>query len=142
MEIAVGLEQKSLTLYDRLFFCEDLIRSHQASGSFFAARLKDGGLVLPQIIEFAKSSKRNFSFEFEGSLIHLIKVVNPRTGESALFATNLPRSRFKNKEINDLYALRWEAETANRDMTATLKVEQWHSHFLNESYKKFLRLSG
>ncbi|MBK8203415.1 MAG: hypothetical protein IPK68_14165 [Bdellovibrionales bacterium] len=45
--------------------------------------------------------------------------------------TNLERSRFRNKEINDLYALRWEAETANRDMTHTLKMEQWHSHFLN-----------
>lgn len=131
MEIAVGLEAKSLTLYDRLFFCKDLIRSHQGSGSFFAARLKEGGLVLPEIIDFAGSSKRNFTFEFEGELIHLIKIVNPRTGERALYATNLPRSRFKHKEIADLYALRWEVETSNRDMTSTLKVEQWHSHFLN-----------
>jgi len=131
MEIAVGLEAKSLTLYDRLFFCKDLVRSHQGSGSFFVARLKDGGLGLPEVIEFAKDGKRNFTFEFEGTLIHLIKVVNPRSGEVALFATNLERSRFKNKEINDLYALRWEVETANRDMTHTLKMEQWHSHFLN-----------
>ena len=131
MEIAVGLEQKSLTLYDRLFFCKDLVRAHQGSGSYFVARLKEDGLILPEIIEFAKGSKRNFSFEFEGTMIHLIKVVNPRTGEGALFATNLERSRFRNKEINDLYALRWEVETANRDMTHTLKMEQWHSHFLN-----------
>lgn len=131
MEIAVGLEEKSLTLYDRLFFCKDLVRSHQGSGSYFVARLKEDGLILPEIIAFAKSSNRNFSFEFEGTIIHLIKVVNPRTGEAALFATNLERSRFRNKEINDLYALRWESETANRDMTHTLKMEQWHSHFLN-----------
>lgn len=89
MEIAVGLEEKSLTLYDRLFFCKDLVRSHQASGSYFVARLKEDGVVLSEIIEFSKSSKRNFSFEFEGTLIHLIKVVNPRTGEAALFATNM-----------------------------------------------------
>jgi hypothetical protein len=57
--------------------------------------------------------------------------VNPRSGEVALFATNLQRSRFRNKEINDLYALRWEVETANRDMTHTLKVEQWHSQSFN-----------
>jgi hypothetical protein len=131
MEIAVGLEEKSLTLYDRLFFCKDLIRSHQGSGSFFVARLKEGGLVLPEIIEFAESSKRNACFVFEGTLIHLIKVVNPKTGEAALFATNLPRSRFRNKEIADLYALRWEVETANRDMSHTIKVEQWHSRFFN-----------
>ncbi|MBK8203505.1 MAG: hypothetical protein IPK68_14660 [Bdellovibrionales bacterium] len=30
MEIAVGLEEKSLTLYDRLFFCKDLVRSTKA----------------------------------------------------------------------------------------------------------------
>ncbi len=131
MEIAVGLEPNSVTLYDRLFFCSDLMRSHQGSGSYFVARLKEGGLGLPEIIEFAQSSKRNMSFEFEGSIIHLIKVINPRTKQAALFATNLERSRFRNKEISDLYALRWEVETANRDMSHTLKVEQWHSHFLN-----------
>lgn len=131
MEIAVGLEEKSLTLYDRLFFCKDLVRAHQGSGSYFVARLKEDGLILPEIIKFAKSSKRNLSFEFEGTLIHLVKLINPRTGEAALFATNLERSRFKNKEIGDLYALRWEVETANRDMTHTLKMEQWHSNFFN-----------
>jgi hypothetical protein len=131
MEIATVLESKSLTLYDRLFFCKDLVRCHQASGSYFVARLKDGGLVLPEILEFARSSKRNFSFVFEGTLIQLIRIINPTTGEAALFATNLDRSKFKNKEIADLYALRWEVETANRDMSHTLKVEQWHSHFLN-----------
>lgn len=31
MEIAVGLEANSLTLYDRLFFCKDLVRSHQGT---------------------------------------------------------------------------------------------------------------
>ncbi len=131
MEIAVGLEEKSLTLYDRLFFCKDLVRAHQGSGSYFVARLKEDGLIMPEIIEFSKSSKRNFSFEFEGTIISLVKVVNPRTNEVALFATNLERSRFRNKEINDLYALRWDVETANRDMTHTLKIEQWHSHSLN-----------
>jgi len=131
MEIAVELEAKSLTLYDRLFFCKDLVRSHQGSKSFFVARLKEGGVGLPEVINFSESSNRNFSFEFEGSLINLVKVMNPRSGEVALFATNLERSRFKNKEISELYALRWEVETANRDMTHTLKMEQWHSHFLN-----------
>jgi hypothetical protein len=130
-EIALGLESNSLTLYDRLFFCKDLIRSHKTSRSFFVARLKDGGLVLPEIIEFTESSKRNASFEFEGVTIQLVKVINPRTKEAALFATNLPRPRFRNREIADLYALRWEVETANRDLSHTLKVEQWHSHFLN-----------
>lgn len=131
MEIATNLESSSLTIYDRLFFCKDLVRAHQLSGSFFLARLKEGGLVMPQVLEFASSIKRNLAFEFEGTMINLIKVVNPKTGNTTLFATNLSRDRFKNKEISELYALRWEVETANRDMTQTLKVEQWHSHSLN-----------
>lgn len=131
MEIAAGLESKSLTVYDRLFFCKDLVRAHQLSGSFFLARLKEGGLVMAEILDFAKSNKRNLTFDFEGTLINLVKVINPKTGEATLFATNLPRDRFKNKEISELYALRWEVETANRDLSHTLKVEQWHSHSLN-----------
>jgi len=131
LEIAANLEPDSLTLYDRLFFSKDLMRSHQLSGSFFLARLKRGGIGLPEIIDFSNSNKRNFSFNFEGIQIHLVKVVNPRNGDATLFATNLPRDRFKNKEIADLYALRWEVETSNRDMSHTLKVEQWHSHSIN-----------
>lgn len=131
MEIATDLESKSLTIYDRLFFCKDLVRAHQLSGSFFLARLKEGGLVMPEVLNFANSNKRNFTFEFEGTIINLVKVKNPKTGEAALFATNLSRDRFRNKEIAELYALRWEVETANRDMSHTLKVEQWHSHSFN-----------
>ncbi len=131
LEIALGLEQESLTLYDRLFFCKDLVRAHAASKSFFVARLKEGGLVLTEIQAFVQSSKRNQRFEFEGVTLELVKVINPRTLEATCFATNLPRARFKNTEIADLYALRWEVETANRDLSHTIKVEQWHSHSLN-----------
>ena len=131
MEIASVLEPKSLTLYDRLFFCRDLMRAHQLSGSLFLARLKDSELALPEVIEFTNSSRRNRSFEFEGTVVQLVKVKNPRTNAYSVFATNLPRSGFKNQEIDKLYALRWEVETANRDMSHTLKVEQWHSRFLN-----------
>jgi hypothetical protein len=60
------------------------------------ARLKDGGRGWPEIIEFSKSSKRNFSFDFKDTVIHLVKVINPRTNEATLFATNLERSGFKN----------------------------------------------
>ncbi len=40
----------------------------------------------------------------EGVLVELVKIIHPKTKEAAIYATNLPRSRFKNKEIADLYA--------------------------------------
>jgi Transposase DDE domain len=129
VEIATTLESKSVTLYDRLFLGKDLIRAHATSKSHFVARCKEG--TFSEVREFFKSNKRNTSFTFEGVTIELVKIIHPKTGEVAVYATNLARSRFKNKEIAELYALRWEVETSNRDMTHTIKVEQWHSHFLN-----------
>jgi hypothetical protein len=129
IEIATALESKSLTLYDRLFMCEDLILAHASSKSYFVARCK--ATSFSEIKKLFESKKRNASFIFGSVTIELIKIIHPKTGEIAVYATNLPRSRFKNKEIADLYALRWEVETSNRDMSHTIKVEQWHSHFLN-----------
>lgn len=120
----------SLTLYDRLHFSKDLVRAHQSSGSYFIARCKSG-LTVTEVKEFFKSDKMNASYEVEETSVHLVKVKNPRTGEAMVYATNLPRTKFKNEEISDLYALRWEVETANRDVTDTLKMEQWHSKSMN-----------
>ena len=130
-EMAISLESQSLTLYDRLFLNKNLIRAHQSSKSFFIARCKDGGINFKEINEFFKEQNRNARFEFEGTIIELVKVIHPKTKKVFVYATNLPRSRFKNKEISELYALRWEVETSNRDLTSTMKLEQWHSHFLN-----------
>lgn len=128
-EIAIALETTSVTLYDRLFLCKDLVRAHASSKNYFVARCREGSFS--QVREFFKSTKRNSHFIFEGVTVELVKIIHPKTGEVAVYATNLPRSRFRNKEISELYALRWEVETSNRDMTSTIKVEQWHSHFLN-----------
>lgn len=130
VEIAGSLERKSLTLYDRLFISGDLFRAHAANGSYAIARCREG-VTFTEINEFFASNKRNATFLIDDITIHLVKIVNPRTGEVAVFATNLPRKKFKNRDINDLYALRWECETANRDLSNTIKVEQWHSESLN-----------
>jgi|GEM_PF-5050808 len=131
-EIATTLERKSVTLYDRYFFCTDLMRAHQTSGSYFVARIKKAGAgITKSMRDFAAGTSRESSFEFEGMLVRLIRIKNPRTGGISLFATNLPRDRFRNKEIGELYALRWEVETSHRDLSHTLKLGQWHSKHLN-----------
>jgi IS4 transposase len=130
VEIAGSLERKSLTLYDRLFVSGDLFRAHAANGSYAIIRCREG-VTFTEISEFFASNKRNDAFQIDDITIHLVKIVNPRSGEVAVYATNLPRKKFKNRDINDLYALRWECETANRDLTSTIKIEQWHSESLN-----------
>lgn len=130
IEIASDLECKSLTLYDRLFISGDLFRAHAMNGSYAIVRCREG-VTFSEIGEFFASNKRNATFFIDDITIHLVKIVNPRSGEVAVYATNLPRKKFKNRDIRDLYALRWECETANRDLTNTIKVEQWHSESLN-----------
>jgi hypothetical protein len=130
VEIAGKLERKSLTLYDRLLVSGDLFRAHSTHGSYAIVRCHEG-ITFAEINEFFASNKRNASFQIDDITIYLVKIVNPRTGAVAVFATNLPRKKFKNRDISDLYALRWECETANRDLTNTIKVEQWHSESLN-----------
>ena len=130
VEIAVGLEPQSLALYDRLFLNKDLLYAHTLSGSFFVARCREGKTFV-EIQNFFKSSKKNAHCVIEVVEIELIKIINPKNKEVSVYATNLPRSRFKNEEIDELYALRWEIEISNRDMSHTIKVEQWHSKCIN-----------
>lgn len=124
--LASLMDSDSLTLYDRLFFGKRLIQAHQKSNSYFLARVRSGN-HFTEVMQAYESPDTYSCFYFEGVQIHILKLKNPRTGESAVYCTNLPRDRFKNKEIADLYALRWEVETSNRDLSETLKVEQWHS---------------
>lgn len=132
LEAATAVESRCVTLYDRLFFSADLVRAHRCSQSYFIARLKTGIRGVPkEINDFAKGCRRNDRLEVDGELIELVKIKNPKTGKNLVFATNLARSRFKNKEIASLYALRWEVETNNRDISSTIKMEQWHSRFKN-----------
>ena len=129
-DMAANFEENSVTLYDRLFFSKEMISTHSAGGHFFVAKCKEGG-TFKEVIEFWESAKRNDSFYFDGQKIHLVKVVNPRTHEASVYATNLERSCFRNVELDELYALRWQAETAFRDLSCTMKIEQWHSKKLN-----------
>ena len=67
----------------------------------------------------------------DDNTIHLIKIKNVKTGEEAIFATNLPQENVTTHKIKELYRLRWGAETSFAELTSTLKLEQWHSKFEN-----------
>lgn len=130
--IARKLERESVTLYDRYFFCKNLVRAHRESQSYFVARIKKGGAgTLLAMREFGRGKERARTFDFEGVRVRLLRIKNPRTGSELLLATNLPWDQFAASELADLYALRWDVETAHRDLSHTMKMGQWHSKHLN-----------
>ncbi len=131
LEIATTLDSKSVTLYDRLFFSIDLILAHESSKSYFFARCKLGSTTLGVLREFELSSSRIRTIIIKNVEVTFIKIINPKTGEEGIFATNLPKKFHIRSRIEELYTLRWGVETLNRDFTHTLKIEKWHSNSLN-----------
>ena len=63
--------------------------------------------------------------------VWFIKLLNPKTGEVTVFATNLPRSWRNKKTFDQLYQLRWGVETSFYELSETVKIEQWHSKSFN-----------
>ncbi len=131
LEMVSSATKEMLYLYDRLYFCTDLVAAHGTNGSYFVCRLKTGARCLSVIQEFVESGKRNQTVSIEGYDVHLLKLKNPRSGEYIYFATNLPRDRFRNKEIAELYLRRWDIETSFRDLTKTMNLEDWHTQYVN-----------
>lgn len=131
LEIATSLESHSVTLYDRFYFCRDLIKAHSSSSSYFFARCKVGETVLTEIREFTQSHSKKKKVIVNEHPISLLKIKNPETGEEEIFATNLPEKYLKNNRVDELYSLRWGVETNHRDLTETMKIEKWHSKKLN-----------
>jgi hypothetical protein len=124
-------DSKTLVLYDRFYFSKKLVTEHLACGSYFLCRLKNGDRVLGAVKSFLDSGRRNQTVDIEGLEVHLIRVRNPKTGEDSYFATNMQRPKFRNKEVLELYARRWDIETSFRDLTETMNLESWHSKSVN-----------
>jgi len=132
LEMVAGFEKNSLTLYDRLYVCKKLVLSHFEHQNYFLFRCRRAG-VPKAISDFFSSHKtfKNFIWPKTKHRVYLIKVKNPQTGKYDVFATNLPKPWRIPEEIKNLYTLRWEVETSFRDLTETVKIEQWHSKSLN-----------
>jgi hypothetical protein len=127
---------KTIAIFDRLYFSKRLIEAHMESGLVFIARCKKGK-TFKEVVEFYHSSKRRTSYRYYDKKskkfikINLVKIINPKTKKPIVVATNLDIKNWMNKEILNLYTLRWDCETSNRDSTATMKMDQWHSIFFN-----------
>lgn len=125
-----GFERNSLTLYDRLYFCSKLVLCHFKRKNYFIFRCRKN--ALPEIPAFIKDKKRKkLEIFYNGRRLFLVKAWNGRANEWSVFITNLPSSWIKHRLIRKLYRLRWEVEISFKELTATTKIEQWHSKFIN-----------
>lgn len=123
------LEDNSLTIYDRLYCCRKLILKHQENHSYFLFRLREN--MFKQMRPILKSKRRRMTVDIDGVTIHVIKIFNSKSKEWGYFGSNLPLRHVNEKTVKMLYGLRWEVETSFRDFTQTIKLEQWHSKFIN-----------
>lgn len=125
-----GFEENSLTLYDRLYFCLDLVRIHYQIGNYFLFRCRKN--ACNEINEFYISKDLvRLNVTYQGYPMSLIKLIHPKTQEVSVFATNLPQALVRTQIIYKLYRLRWEVETSFREFTSITKAEQWHSKSMN-----------
>lgn len=124
-----GLEEESLTIYDRLFGSRELVSTHAASGNHFLFRLKKN--VCSEMRVIFKGRKKRRTVDVRGVTVELFKIKNPKTGKYDCFATSLPKEEVDESIIRSLYNLRWEVENTFRDFTKTIKLEQWHSKKIN-----------
>lgn len=139
-DMAGSFERKSICLYDRYYACYELAYAHTQAKNHYIIRVRGGKTTKREIRKFIQSPDRDRSFTWyalnqkltkPGLPVRLVKVKNPRTNEWLVFMTNLSPKRFSGRDIAKLYTRRWEIENSFRDLTATLKLEQWHSKKLN-----------
>lgn len=129
LDMIPGLEEESLTIYDRMYCNKGIVRAHRASGNHFLFRLRKS--VCKEMKVIFKGRKKRRTVVVEGVSVELFKIKNPKTGHYSYFATSLPPNEVDEKIIRGLYTLRWEVENTFRDFTRTIKLEQWHSKFIN-----------
>ena len=107
-----GLEDNSLTLYDRLYPTRKIIHRHNEFSSFFLFRLRES--VMTEMRVIYKSKRRRMTVDVDGITVHLIKIRNPKSGEWDYFASNMPLRLVTDTHIRKLYNLRWEVGVSSK----------------------------
>ena len=129
-EMVPGLEKNCLCLYDRLYWSARLVLAHFKAENFFIIRCRREGVPV-EIRKFFSQKKKIQSFIYEGKTLYLVKLKNERHKRYDVFVTNWPKEFWNFATLERLYRLRWEVENSFRDLTATLKIEEWHSKSLS-----------
>jgi hypothetical protein len=136
-KIIPGLEQKSITLYDKLYISAKMIDTHKLHKSYFIMRARSNFKVVENLL---KSQEITVSRKIGKRMVTLFKVQNPKTGKWDVFVTNLKEKWVNPNTIQKLYTLRWEVEISFKDLSHTMKAEQWHSKSMNGILQEFYML--
>jgi len=153
-EMARNLEKNSITIYDRLHCGYLTAKGHFEDGSYFLIRVKSKNLKNPiEVKNFCQSKKRSRWIDLGPNLIlqkkdpnllklkvRLVKVYNPRSQEDIVLMTNILETKFTDQELGELYQRRWGIESSFKDLTSTLKMNQWHSHKINSILQEIYAL--
>lgn len=141
-EMVRDFEPNSISIYDRLYCGYKTFLSHIESKNYFIVRARmSGSGCNSEIMKFKASSKRSslitwkpsarYRVAAESLKLRLVKVKNSRSGEDIIFVTNLMENQITDKDIGILYQRRWNIETSFKDLTHTLKMNQFHSKSMN-----------
>ena len=133
--IIKGLEAYCLVLYDRLYFSQRLVKIHDMAQNFFIARCKTKSNKIAKKLLLSK--KKVTHTIIGGRRVYFVKIKNAKTGEYAVFATNLAKALVTRTIVLNLYRLRWEVENSFREWVETARMEQWHSKTLNGVLQEF-----
>ncbi len=126
----------SLVLYDRSYFSTELVASHAGRDKvYFLARCKRTSREVEDF--FADDERISASTRRYARRVYFFKVFHPETNEVTVFATDLPETWHRVELFIRLYRTRWEIETEQRDITKTVKLEQWHSTSINGILQEF-----
>lgn len=135
-EMIPKLESNSIALYDRLYFCENLVKSHGIAGNFFVARCKtEGGRK--EIVEFGRDDSLRVKVIMVGKFeVRLFKIKNRQTGQMMVLATNLFEDWLSHEMMYKLYCIRWEVEVSFKDFVVSLKIEDFHAKNINGVFQE------
>lgn len=100
LDMIPGLEEESLTIYDRMYCNKGIVRAHRASGNHFLFRLRKS--VCKEMKVIFKGRKKRRTVVVEGVSVELFKIKNPKTGHYSYFATSLPPNEVDEKIIRGL----------------------------------------
>jgi hypothetical protein len=121
-------KKDEISIYDRLYLSEELINAHYSANSYFIARTKIKS-TFKCIDEFCNGELNSVDVTINRHNVRLIKV--NYNDSIYTFCTNIPKEIMSDEEISTLYRYRWEVETCNKSLTHIMKIEQFHTGFLN-----------
>ena len=140
MGMVGNFEKNSIAIYDRLYCGHPIMAAHVEAGNHFIVRTRTTGVTTPKPVKhLLQSGKKEMVVDWyphkkeghNGIKVRLVKVKTHKNRTAMVLATNLSKEQFSGKDLVKLYQSRWAIETSLRDLTTTLKTEQWHSKKVN-----------